>query len=211
MRELPFAVFGLVSQPTLEDLGAVAFESGTDAHGLAQQSVSVGYTFWRNPEGRDDPVNLAELDETTRASLDVDPPWPRPRWLLESVERMRYPMLSEAVRTSWGRGQSNYTTLEYQLVHHTNHILMNHFREELGLPPGAVGEGNWRASASSVNPEASVLVNGVRTSAAEIDTDPFVYAVGVRLDPQLVVTAVVAREYLPYVRIELVTREPEPA
>lgn len=213
MRDLPFAVLGLAQQPHLEDWGALGFSETSGTGGLSHQAVSIGYTVWRNPEDRDDPVNLAELDEQTRASLEVAPPWPRPAWILEMVERLRYPQLWEAVRTSWHRDDPDYSTLEHQLVHHTNHILMNRFREELGLPHGPTGHTGdraWRATETSVNPAASVLVDGVETQASEIDTDPFVYAVGVRLTPDIVATAVIPREFLPLVRVELATRDRVP-
>mgnify|MGYP003676259443 FL=1 len=211
VRELPFEVIGLVAQPTLEDWDGYGMEAADGSRGHSHDAVSISYTLWRNPDDRDDPVNRAELDEQTRASLDVDPPWPRPAWLLEMVERMRYPLLWEAVRTSWYRDHSEYTTLEAQLVHHTNHILMNRFREELGLEAGRPAhEGSWRATEASVNRGASVVVDGRATPAHEIDTDPFVYAVGVRLGPDLVATAVIPREFLAYVRVELATRGPIP-
>lgn len=63
-------------------------------------TVSMSATLWRNPVNKSDPVNLADLDEATRRALDEVPPWPRPAWLVESVERMRYPMLWEAVQTT---------------------------------------------------------------------------------------------------------------
>jgi hypothetical protein len=208
VRDLPFAVMGLVPQPTLEDWDGLGMEGTGGSGGHSHQAVSISYTLWRNPEDRDDPANLAELDDQTRASLDVKPPWPRPVWLLDMVERMRYPMLWEAVRTSWYRESSEHSTLEYQLVHHTNHILMNRFREELGLDMGRPAhEGSWRATEASINRSAFLVVNGVETAACEIDTDPFVYAVGVRLAPDLVATAVIPREFLPHVRVELDTRE----
>lgn len=212
VRRLPFALMGLIPQPRLEDGDGYSLEAADGSRGHSHDAVSISYTFWRNPDNRDDPANLAELDEQTRASLEVEPPWPRPAWLLEMVERLRYPLLWEAVRTSWYRDHTEYTTLEAQLVHHTNHILMNRFREELGLEAGRPArEGSWRATEAAVNRAASVVVNGVETSAHEIDTDPFVYAVGVRLSPALVATAVIPREFLPFVRVELATRRPTPA
>ncbi|WP_440708228.1 hypothetical protein [Herbiconiux sp. YIM B11900] len=47
--------------------------------------------------------------------------------------------------------------------------------------------------------------------AVEIDTDPFVYAIGVQLARDTVLTAVIPREELQYVRVEFVRRAPRPA
>ncbi|MEI3848238.1 MULTISPECIES: hypothetical protein [unclassified Microbacterium] len=88
-------------------------------------TVSMSATLWRNPVNKSDPVNLADLDEATRRALDEVPPWPRPAWLVESVERMRYPMLWEAAQTTWHREETERSTLDSLLVQHTNHILMN--------------------------------------------------------------------------------------
>jgi hypothetical protein len=56
LRGLPFPLMTLVPQPTLEDRGAIGFTEGMDAGGRSQLSVSVGYTLWRNPGDRGDPL-----------------------------------------------------------------------------------------------------------------------------------------------------------
>ena len=107
---LPVPARGLVPQASLEDDGhlALTMQGQTQGQGetMTAMSVGVGYLLWRNPHDRSDPVNLADLDDQTRRSLDEVPPWPRPTWLIEAVERMRYPRLSEAVRTSWHAQES---------------------------------------------------------------------------------------------------------
>jgi hypothetical protein len=206
LQNLPFPVMGLVPQASIEDHDSFGTEEGHDAGGRWALAVSIGYTFWRNPDDRDDPVNLADLDDQTRASIDTEPPWPRPAWLIEAVQRMRYPLIEEAVRTSWHRTQSEHTTLSRQLVHHANHILMNHFRTELGLAPGPLTDRAWQASESAVNSAATLEVDGVEVPASEIDTDPFVYAIGAQVSPAVVATVVVSREYLPFLRIAIATR-----
>ncbi|MEV4686083.1 hypothetical protein [Microbacterium sp. LWH3-1.2] len=167
--------------------------------------MSISATLWRNPVDKSDPVNLAVLDDSTRRSIDETPPWPRPAWLIEHVERMRYPMLWEAVQTSWQRKDSEHTTLAARLVHHANHILMNQFREELGL---GLHDGDSPAltSVRVVRGGVDVLIDGALFSGAEIDTDPFVYAVGARLPSGGTLTAVVPREHLRYVTLEFVQR-----
>ncbi|MFE5409316.1 hypothetical protein [Microbacterium sp. NPDC056569] len=206
--DLPFPLMDLTPQPSIEDIGAPGFAEGTDAKGRFQLSVSLSYTLWRNPDDRSDPVNLRELDPQERAAIDDVPPWPRPSWLIEYVETMRYPRLWEAVRTSWNRDASEYTTLSRQLIDHANYILMNEFREELGLPPGPTDDGPWQVGPSSVNAAATLEIDGHAVPAAEIDTDPFVYAIGAQLDHDVVTTVVVPREHVPLLRIALRTRDP---
>ena len=207
LQAVPFAVFGLRRQSALEDYGEVGFADSHDSSGPSQLSVSIGYTLWRNPDDRDDPGNLAELDERTRASIEQVPPWPRPAWLIERVQRMRYPHLWEAVHTTWSRDPSEYTTLSWQLADHVNYILMNQFRGQLGLPSGPTSDTTWRVTESAVNPAVTVRVNDVDTPAAEIDTDPFVYAIGVSIAPDIVATAVIPREHLGYVDVAFETRK----
>ncbi|WP_156366435.1 hypothetical protein [Microbacterium sp. No. 7] len=208
LRTLSFPVMGLAPQRTIEDDGAIGFTEGSGGDGgVWHVAVSVGYALWRNPDDRDDPVNLADLDERTRASLEEEPPWPRPAWLVEAAQRMRYRRLWETVRTSWHRDRDERTTLERQLVDHVNYVLMNSFREELGLQPGPLTDRAWMVSETSVRRGVTLVVDGDAHDACEIDTDPFVYAIGARLSDELVVTVVVPRDDLHHVRIALVTRD----
>jgi hypothetical protein len=204
VKSMPIPIFEFIPQAAVEfaDFSVATTDSGS---GLDEMSVSISATLWRNPVDKSDPANLADLDDTTRRSIEEVPPWPRPAWLLEHVERMRYPMLSEAVQTTWQRADSEYSTLDARLVHHTNHILMNHFREELGL-----GLHDWDSPALTservIRRGVDVAIDGVIFSGAEIDTDPFVYAVGAKLPSGGTLTAVVPRAYLPYLTLEFVQR-----
>lgn len=208
---LPFAVYGFVDQPALEDTGWLGLESVGGSHGYDMQAATVSYTLWRNPDDRSDPVNLAALDEAIRAALDDPPPWPRPDWLVEVGEQMRYPTLTEAVRTSWHRVPSERTTLVAQLCHHANHILMNGFREQLGLPRGGpTADESWRVRPSAVQQDVELEVDGVLLPASRIDTDPFVCAIGARVRDDVVVTVVVPRDVIPLVRLAVRTRPAEP-
>jgi hypothetical protein len=207
---LTFPLMGLVPQPTIEDTDRPAImEAGGAAR--SQLAVSFSYTLWRNPHDRADPVNLKDLDPHERAAVETTPPWPRPAWLIESVEMMRYPQLWEAVRTCWTLEATEYTTLSRQLIDHTNYILMNQFRDELGLNSGPTGDGPWRVGPSSVNTAATLEIDGEDVPASEIDTDPFVYALGAQIRPDVVTTLVIARDHLPYVRLALHTRTPAAA
>ena len=208
LLDLPFPIIGLSPQPALEDTRAPATTEGTDAEGRSHLAVSLSYTLWRNPEDRADPVNLKELTPYEQAAIDDVPPWPRPRWLIDYVEMMRYPQLWEAVRTSWNRDVSEYMTPTQQLVDHTNYVLMNQFRDELGLASGPTEEGPWRVRPSSVNTAVMLQVDGADVPALEIDTDPFVYAIGAEIRHDVVTTVVISREYLPCVRLTLSTQRP---
>ena len=74
-------------------------------------------------------LNVVDLDEETGRAMEEVPPWPRPPWLIEQMERLRYPQLWEAVRTTWQR--EPHSSLQYLLADHVNHILMNQYRQEL--------------------------------------------------------------------------------
>lgn len=201
---MPIPIVELAPQPAVDgaDFG-VGTTGGAD--GLSEMSVSVSSTLWRNPADRSDPVNFAELDDATRSAIEDVPPWPRPAWLVEQVERMRYPMLWEAVQTTWTRPGSRRATLEDHLVTHTNHIIMNQFREQAGL-----GLGEWDSPALTsrrgVRRGVPVVLDGRPIPGVEIDTDPFVYAVGAALPDGGTLTAVIAREHLPYLELEFVRR-----
>lgn len=208
VRLMPVPVMGFVAQPALEDVHMEnTMSSGmTD---ISQMTVGINYTLWRNPDDRSDPANLADLDEATRRALDGPFPAPRPAWLIEQVERMRYPMLWEAVRTTWHRDPSELSVPRI-LVEHTNHILMNRFRKALGLGDIVADRFAARLTERAVNSLATVNLDGVEMPAFEIDTDPFVYAIGAELKDGSVVTAVVPRDDLEYVQIGFARRATPP-
>ncbi len=204
--ELPFRVLGLVPQPAVQDLGGIGIADAWDAEGRESISVSVTYTYWRNPADHADPVNLAELDDETRASLDTVPPWPRPAWLVEMAQQLRFPLLWEAVRTSWRRAGVDRDWLTQSLVDHVNYILQNRFRSELGIAFDRPFDRAWETSVSSVDPTAELEVDGVRVPAVQIDTDPFVYAVGALTGAGTAATVVIPRDHLAGVRLALQAR-----
>ena len=125
---MPIPVLELVTQPALEDLNAVGLLSGRDNSGLSDMAVSITYTLWRNPKDHSDPINLADLDEQTRQSIENEPSWQRPAWIVEMAQRKRYPQLWDAVRTTWLRDPSEHSPVNGVLVNHANHILMNQYR-----------------------------------------------------------------------------------
>jgi len=207
VRALPFPAVGLVAQPSITDTGGFGFEETGGTSGLTAVAVSRSYTLWRNPDDRSDPVNLADLDEQTRTALDAEPPWPRPAWLIEAAQLLRYPMLWEAVRTSWNRDASDQNTLAQQLVDHANDILMNRFREQLGLQPGPETRTDWMITTTAVRDGATARLDDADVDAVEIDTDPFVYAIGFTLREDVVVTAVLPRDDLTIIDRSFVTSD----
>lgn len=195
----------LVDQRTLE-FADISLSSLSDGTSFSMMAESVSWTLWRNPDDRSDPANLADLDDATRRSHDEVPPWPRPSWLIEEVERMRYPRLMEAVRTTWNRDETELTTLDRLLVEHANYILRNQFREELGI-----GIQDWDSPAlateRTVRHGVELIIDGAPVTGAMIETDPFVYAVGAKLSNGGTLTAVVPREHLPCITLEFATQE----
>ncbi len=85
---IPIPVVGFMPQPSLEETDAVGLSYGLDDGGYSEMTASITYTLWRNPGDRSDPVNLVDLDEKTLRSIKVVPPWTRPVWLIEYVERL---------------------------------------------------------------------------------------------------------------------------
>lgn len=211
VRALSLPLWGFTPQPSLDGHVDLGLETASGTTGASSVAVTLSYPLWRNPADHSDPVNLAALDERTRARLDESPPWPRPDWLVTGVERMRYARLPEAVRTSWHREPNEHTTLPQALIRHARYVLVNHFREPLGIEPGpgAFDHPGIRIAPAAVDTSTSVLVDGVTTPAAQIDTDPFVFAIGFAASPDVVVTAVVPRDELAHVAIAFARWHPD--
>lgn len=208
LKDMPIPVIELVPQPAVEVVGFGITTTTASLGGgsnVTEMTVSMSATLWRNPSDKSAPENLAVLDEATRHAIEDVPPWPRPAWLVESVERMRYPLLWEAVRTSWHRDENERTTVDSLLVQHTNYILMNQFREQLGIDIH-----DWSSPALTsqrvVRTGIDVQFDGNALRGSEIDTDPFVYAVGAKLPGGGTLTAVIPREHLPHLRLAFTPR-----
>jgi hypothetical protein len=205
-RQMPMPIFGLVHQRHLEDWDAIGIGSGTRGGELDSCEASISYTLWRNPDELDDPLNLAELDPQQRRALDVEPPWPRPPWLVEQVRRMRHPMLWECVRTHWRREPREPDSAPALLVAHVNDILANRFQ-----PTRVVGDDPPANLANpvdhrSIESDVRVLVDGTARQGFRIDTDPYVYGLGVNLDAHTALTAAIPRDALTYVEVTFATR-----
>lgn len=207
VRSVSFPVFQLKPQPSLSRAPIAGFMESRGAAGREELAVLFTYTLWRYPEDRSDPRNEVELDERIRRAIEEEPPWGRPAWLIEQAQIFRYPMLWEAVRTAWHASPDpQLASLPQQLIDHTNHVLRNSFRAELGLPAGPSTSTEWKVTAASVA-ETTVNVDGHDLPALQIDTDPFVYAVGFLVDEYVVCTTVLPRDSLPFLDLALTTYE----
>jgi hypothetical protein len=210
LKLMPIPVMGLTPQPSLEDTDSVGVTNGWDDHGYSEMTASITYTLWRNPDNHEDPVNLADLDEKTRRSIEEVPPWPRPPWLIEQVERLRYPQLWDAVRTTWHRAPSEHSSVQRLLTDHINHILMNQYRQELWPGSNPWDHHPPPISGRMVNSHVRTVINGISVPGAEVDTDPFVYGIGAQLATGGVVTAVLPRAELKSIQVQFATRSNTP-
>lgn len=210
IRALPFTALQLPPQPAIERMPLPALTTTTHGGGLAEASVSFSYTLWRYPDDHADPRNEIEMDASTRHAIENEPPWGRPAWASEQLQVFRYPWLWEATRTTWhAESDGERTSVRHLLADHMNHILHNRFREQLGLAPGPlVGS---RAHSGDVTTtgatEAGVVVEGVERRGVRIDTDPFVYGIGFRVDEHVVCTSVIPRDDLALVDLDHVAVE----
>jgi hypothetical protein len=205
LRQMPVPILGLVPQPHLEDWGGFGVQTGLHNGVLDEMTAALSYTLWRNPDDRTDPGNLADLDERTRQSLDYEPPWPRPQWILDAVARMRYPTLWDAVRTVWCRDPSRQD-VRRALVDHVNHILVNGFGGSDPSSPFDRPGSHPLVDERSLETGFAIAINGAETSGVRIDTDPDVIGIGADLGAGGLLTAVIPRDDLPFIQLAFATR-----
>lgn len=195
-------VMSFIPQPSLEELGPSTVGSSSNGGEVSLDSVAISYTLWRNPHDRKDPANLADLSDSERESIEGDPVRPLPDWMLKQRELRRYLMLWETVMTT-RVFDAEWLTPESTLVGHVNHILRNVFREQR-MVGGIPGELDSPVTERHIE-RASTPIDGIDVPGMRIDTDPQVYAVGADLGDRIL-TAVVAREHLPYLTLAFATR-----
>ena len=195
-------VMSFIPQPSLEERGVATTWSSSNGGEKILDTVAISYTLWRNPHDRKDPANLADLSDSQRQALDSVPVRPLPDWMMEQRELMHYPMLWEAVMTTRVL-DAEWLTPESALVGHVNYILRNMFREQR-VVGGFPGELDSPVTERNIEP-VTLPIDGVGVPATRIDTDPHVYAVGADLGDRIL-TAVVARDYLPQVTLAFATR-----
>lgn len=200
MRELPFSALQLRPQPAVTRMPLPGLMTTGHGHGLSSASVSFSYTLWRHPDDHSDPRNEIEMDASTQHAIENEPPWGRPAWASEQLQVFRYPWLWEATRTIWhAEADGERTSVRRLLVDHMNHILHNRFRTQLGLPSGPlVGPDAHRGDVTMTGAvDAPAIVEGVERAGVQIDTDPFVYGIGFRIDEHVVCTSVIPRRPRP--------------
>lgn len=203
-QTMPVPARTLVAQPTLERIAHPSLMSMGAGSRPTAMSVSWSYTLWRVPGQPDDPANLADLDAATLASLDAVPPWPRPAWMLESTERLRRPMLWEAVRTTWDPlGEASFDDpLRDALRQHVAYVAVNRFDVERG--PRARWDRPELDAADAWHP-AGLTVDGAEVDGVRLDGDPNVLGVGALLADGAILTAALPREELAHVRVAFET------
>ncbi|WP_394770821.1 hypothetical protein [Lacisediminihabitans sp.] len=195
-------VMSLSRQPSLVELDAGSTGSSVDGSPVTLDSVSLSYTLYRNHDDREDPANLASLGASEREALHSVPLGPLPEWMRVRRALMRFPTLWEAVMTTRTRHVPNQAP-QSTLVDHANHILTNLFREER-VRGGFPGELDSPVTERHID-HVAVSVDGIDVPGMRIDTDPHVFAVGAALGDRIL-TAVVARDHLPFVTLAFVTR-----
>jgi hypothetical protein len=197
---------GLVAQRHLEDRGEAGHSSSRRLGSGVPDEVTIGQTYvlWRNPDDHDDPVNLADLDDELRRTLDAPLERPVPEWMHEARRMLRYPRLWEAVQTHWSASEKGRRPVAERLIDHAEYTLSNRFREQLGLEPM-----EWVAPIppAALQP-CEVLVDGVQQAGLLLDTDPFVLGLGTELADGRVLTAVLPRDLLPWIVLEFASDVP---
>lgn len=201
-QQFAVPLMAFVRQPSLTELGVGTVGSSLDGAPTSLDSVAISYTWWRNPKDKDDPVNLADLTAVQRESLEMKPVKPLPDWMLTVRRLMYYPSMWEATMTTRAL-DAEWQTAESILVAHANHILTNTFRDQrvVGGFPGSLDAPIQEHHIEPTN----VRIDGVDAPGLRIDTDPHVYALGADLGDRIL-TAVVAREYLPHISLAFETR-----
>jgi hypothetical protein len=199
----PVPLFTLVTQDSVEEAG-VSAASVTQDQRTVMTAATLLYTLWRNPADHDDPANLVDLTEEMRASLDAEPPWPLPEWMVRWRKRMRYPLLWDAVRTTHVSDESAWYSPELALVEHVNYVVTNQFRDAR-VRGGFPGELFDPATEDHVEHNIPISVDGVEVTGTRIDTDPHVLGLAADLGNRIL-TAAFAREYLPFLRPAFATR-----
>lgn len=204
-RDFPGRVIALAPQDTLEEASIGTTLQRSNGREVLR-TATISYTLWRNPLDYSDPANLAELTDETRSALDAEPIGPLPDWMIEARERMRYPSLWDAVSTTVIAEVSAvpWHTIEHALVEHVNYIVTNSFRDERvsGEFPGELVSA---VTEKSIEHAIPVSIDGVDVKGMRIDTDAHVFGIAADLGDRIF-TAAIARDHLPFVRLEFVTR-----
>lgn len=206
LKLMPVAIMGLRAQPLSDDAGYLSIQDNYDDHGLCDMSVTVSYTLWDAADDRSKFLGGLEQGAVEGVVPGSVHQYKRPRWPEEYVRRMNYPQLFEAVRTTWTRDAEAAQPLAAALVDHANYVLINQFRQELGLPQESSAIPPMMLTEKTVNGHAEVQIEDSKTAGAEIDTDPYIYAAGVEFPSGALMTAVLPRKYLHQLELRFAAR-----
>jgi hypothetical protein len=203
-------LFTFAPQPTLEEWAVNGVTHTREGGPETLVDASLMYTLWRNPADRSDPVNRGPLPDAELEALDEPTPRPLPAGLEEARQRMRWPSLWEAVKTTPVRGEDTgvfMPDLAHALLQHAEHIIVNGFREARtgGTFPPVISDA---PTADDLEP-AEIEVDGLLVEGLRLDGDADVVGVGAQVGDRIL-TAVVPRAELAHVRLAFVTR-PRPA
>lgn len=208
----PVPVAGFVGQPHLELMPlASEWSSGNGTGEFTERSVTLSYTFWRNPSNRDDPRNLSDLDEATTAALSAPPVRELSPLLEESRQRIRFPMVWDAIRTTIVGDGLDLPDLGTALIDHATYVLINRFRDTRTRPANA----DTSAHSGTVDgaPQTGHLqsapfeLDATTHSGLLLDTDPDVWATGIAFTDRLI-TVVVERDLLAFLDLRYATVRP---
>ncbi len=212
VEAFPVPVAGFIAQPHLELMPlASEWSSGNGEGVLTERSVTLSYTFWRNPSNRDDPSNLRDLDEATKAALAAPPVRQLAPQLEEARQRGRFPMVWDAIRTTIVGGGEDLPDLGTALIDHATYILMNTFRDTRTAAINADPSSHPCTVDGAPRTEhlqpAPFELDAVTYSGLLLDTDPDVWAGGIALADRLI-TVVVERALLDSLDLRYTTVRP---
>ncbi|NQX28495.1 hypothetical protein HQQ81_14200 [Microbacteriaceae bacterium VKM Ac-2854] len=192
-------VYGFVSQSHLREFAATP----ASATGRMVQ-VSLSYTYLRVPARPTDPSNFVQLSPDQQRAIDAAEASSLPTWLKEQINRMRYPVLFEAVRTSLPIPSERAHPIESRLAAHLSDAL-HALQPQLATVESSHHGALRQLQDEDIRRGVPVLVDGEWQRSFRIDAHPEVIAVGLQLE-DCFVTAVVPRAMLPGLDLSFVRR-----
>lgn len=203
VQEFGAPVFTLVSQPHLVEASAGAFSMG----GVPVE-VSLNYCVYRHPDAPEDPSNFADDIKATRSAIDTATAAGQPAWFVDTLQRMMYPMLWEAVRTV-KLGFDPDRPLAERLAEHVNHVVINTVESRRQSSPDALPRLDHEIMARHAQPGSTLNIDGTDVDALTIDTDPNVIGWAADVDDCAVLVAV-SRDFADMIDITLHRRRAPP-
>lgn len=179
-----------IPQPRLDEFAA----SEGRARGHAVH-LSLSYSYFSDPAER---IRLRPDQEAAISAVENSAV---PAWIREQIERLRRPVLWEAVRTSLAVPSERNTPIESRLAAHLNDVLRTSFADASRALP-SVGR---RLSEKTLTRGVVFSVDGEPTRGIRCDAHPRVIGLGARVDGRYV-TVVIDRSIAPTLRMEFMRR-----